>query len=210
MQRSTFWNNNISSPPSPKVSGSLNSNPELYLSGVKRKPSASAPSIICSIFWPCGGRWGPSQGRHKATGRSALAKHGWNLAPGQMGILSTRGGWNVAFVGGLLCIGEGGECLSRCQILCSWETYMWCKHAGSWWKHGCQAGTSRADIVAAAAGAAKPRHHITLKTCYQQRCVEMKTVLLWTLLSCIFTQHQSAKVSIKPRLRCSHETVSSV
>lgn len=69
-----------------------------------------------------GERWGPSQGRHHEARRSALAKHGWNLAPGQMGILSTRGGWNVAFVGGLLCI-EGvvgcvcvcGGCLSRCQ-----------------------------------------------------------------------------------------------
>lgn len=31
-------------------------------------------------------------------------KHGWNLALGQMGILSLRGGWNVFCVGGVLCV----------------------------------------------------------------------------------------------------------
>lgn len=34
------------------------------------------------------------------TGCSVPKKHGWNLAAGQMGILSTGGGWNVFFVGG--------------------------------------------------------------------------------------------------------------
>lgn len=79
------------------------------LSGVKRKTLAAAPSIICSIFHPCRGRRGPSQGRLTKAGRYVPRKHGWNLAPGQMGILSTRGGWNVFFVGGsVMCWREEG------------------------------------------------------------------------------------------------------
>lgn len=75
-----------------------------YLSGVKRKTSLSAPSIICSVFGPGEGRPRSSQGRHTKAERYVPRKHGWNLAQGQMGILSTRGVWNVFFVGGNVCV----------------------------------------------------------------------------------------------------------
>ena len=91
-----------------------------YLSGVKRKTSVSAPSIICSVFFGLGGgRPGPSQGRLTKAERYVPRKHGWNLAPGQMGILLTRGGWNVLLCGRECCVlkegGGRGLPLSQCQ-----------------------------------------------------------------------------------------------
>lgn len=103
-----------------------------YLSGVKRKTSVSAPSIICSIFGPWWDRPAPSLGRLTKAEHYVPRKHGWNLAPGQMGILSTRGGWNVFFVGGsVMCWRqEGGGCIwagaKLSPTLTGWEVYCMC------------------------------------------------------------------------------------
>ena len=121
-----------------------------YLSGVKRKTSVSAPSIICSVFWPLcvcvcvcvcvGGDPVLLRGRLAKAERYVPRKHGWNLAPGQMGILSRRGGWNVFFVGGsVMCWRGASEPVPNSpQLSLFWEMYMWCKHVGGWWKHASQ------------------------------------------------------------------------
>lgn len=85
-----------------------------YLSGVKRKISVAAASVICSVFGPGEGRPRSSQGRHTKAKQYIPRKHGWNLAQGQMGILSTRGVWNVFFVGGnVLYVLKGGGGVSE-------------------------------------------------------------------------------------------------
>lgn len=75
-----------------------------YLSGVQRKTSVSAATMIWGVF-------GPGGGRLSIVECYVPRKHGWNLAPGQMSILSPRRGWNVFFVGGsVMCWrDEGGR-----------------------------------------------------------------------------------------------------
>lgn len=71
---------------------------------VQRKTSVSAATIIWGVFGPGGGRLSIAE-------CYVPRKHGWNLAAGQMGILSLRGGWNVFCVGGsVMCWwDEGGR-----------------------------------------------------------------------------------------------------
>lgn len=173
-----------------------------YLLGVKKKGSVSAPSIICSIFRPCWGRCGPSQGRFTKAQRYVPRKHGWNLAPGQMGILSSGGGWNVFFVGGsVMCWREEGG-LSQCQTLppalCSWEMYMWCKHEGSWWKHEAQAEITELNSDRRAVSDTLLVHAVSvlLSNCAQYNVVQI-IVLFWALKICVLLEELQLKKNIK-------------
>lgn len=138
------------------MSGSVSSDPQQYLSGVKRKPSAWAPSIICTIFLAL---WGEAAAfSREAPCSSALSSKTWlEFGSGADGYPFDKrrvecglcGRVVMYWRGGVKSGGGGWVDAKLFSSLCSWEMYMWCKHAGSWWKHKSQAGTERhwAELV---------------------------------------------------------------
>lgn len=117
-----------------------------YLSGVKRKTSVSAPSIMCSIFLffflalVVGGL-------------SLLRRSSQKPFPQNLAGIWLWGRW-VSFrqeeEGGMCSLWEGMYVLKGRRwcialgaklslTLTGWEMCKWCKHAVSWWKHASQA-----------------------------------------------------------------------